>query len=103
LIVDILGRPIWWCEDGHGVAVIELWCATRSVCSRDFRMKKNECKYIINLSNWMGCYQWILNTPPIIYCWKDEVNRILQCHLRMGVSPRPLEMLGHFGNRPNFS
>ncbi len=23
-IVVILGRPIWWCEDGHGVAVIEL-------------------------------------------------------------------------------
>ena len=23
-IVDILGRPIWWCEAGHGVVVIEL-------------------------------------------------------------------------------
>ena len=23
-IVDILGRPIWWCEAGHGVIVIEL-------------------------------------------------------------------------------
>ena len=31
-IVDILGRPIWWCEDGHGVAVIELMMCRRCVC-----------------------------------------------------------------------
>jgi hypothetical protein len=31
-IVDILGRPIWWCEDGHGVVVIELMMCARCVC-----------------------------------------------------------------------
>ena len=44
-----------------------------------------------------------LDTPCVIYPWKEEIKRIPQCHLRMGVSPRPLEIWGNFGNRPKFS
>ena len=40
-IVDILGRPIWWCEDGHGIVVIELMmCCEMCVHQDTFGRKK---------------------------------------------------------------
>ena len=32
LIVDILGRPIWRCDVGHCVAVLEIFVLPESVC-----------------------------------------------------------------------
>ena len=31
-MVDILGRPIWWCDVGHCVAVLENFVPPESVC-----------------------------------------------------------------------
>ncbi len=31
-IVDIIGRPIWWCDVGHCVAVSENFVQPESVC-----------------------------------------------------------------------
>ncbi len=44
-----------------------------------------------------------LKTPRMIYDWKEERKRNLECHLRISVSFRPLELWGGFGNRPEFS
>ncbi len=44
-----------------------------------------------------------LNTPPMIYDWKEEQKGNLQCCLRISVSLRPLELWGGFGNCPEFS
>jgi hypothetical protein len=44
-----------------------------------------------------------LNTPPMIYDWKGERKGILECHLRISVSLRPLELWGGFGNHLEFS
>jgi hypothetical protein len=44
-----------------------------------------------------------LNTPRMIYHWKGEQKGNLQCHLRISVSLRRLELWGGFGNRPEFS
>ena len=44
-----------------------------------------------------------LNTPRIIYHWKEERKGNLECHLRISVSLRRPELWGSFGNRPEFS
>ena len=44
-----------------------------------------------------------LNTPCVIYHWKEERKRNLECHLRISVSLRCLELWGGFGNPPEFS
>jgi hypothetical protein len=31
-IVDILGRPNWWCNVGHCIAVLEIFVPPESVC-----------------------------------------------------------------------
>ena len=50
-IVDIFGRPKWWCDVGHCVVVSENFrhqnlCALRVKC----KMRKNNHKYVIELS-----------------------------------------------------
>ena len=44
-----------------------------------------------------------LNTPRMIYHRKEERKRNLECHLRISISFRRLELWGGFGNRPEFS
>ncbi len=44
-----------------------------------------------------------LNTPRMIYHWKEERKGNLKCHLRISVSLRRLELWGGFGNHPEFS
>ena len=39
----------------------------------------------------------------MIYDWKEERNGNLECHLRISVSCRPLELWGGFGNHLEFS
>jgi hypothetical protein len=43
-----------------------------------------------------------LNTPRMIYHWKEERKGNLKCHLRISVSLRHLELWGGFGNCPEF-
>jgi hypothetical protein len=43
-----------------------------------------------------------LNTPCMIYHWKEERKGNLECHLRISVSLRRLELWGGFGNRLEF-
>ncbi len=44
-----------------------------------------------------------LNTPRMIYHWKEERKGNLECHLRISVSLRRSELWGGFANRPEFS
>ena len=44
-----------------------------------------------------------LNTPRMIYHWKEEQKGNLGCHLRISVPLRGPELWGSFGNRPEFS
>ncbi len=44
-----------------------------------------------------------LNTPHMIYHWKEEQKGILKCHLRISVSLKRLELWGGFANHPEFS
>ena len=44
-----------------------------------------------------------LNTPRMIYHWKEERKGNLECHLRISVSLRRPELWGGFANRPEFS
>ncbi len=44
-----------------------------------------------------------LNTPRMIYHWKEERKGNLECHLRISISLRRLELGVGFGNRPEFS
>ena len=44
-----------------------------------------------------------LNTPRMIYHWKEERKGYLECHLRIAVSLRRLELWDGFANRPEFS
>ena len=44
-----------------------------------------------------------LNTPRMIYHWKEERKGNLECHLRISVPLRRRELWGGFGNRPEFS
>jgi hypothetical protein len=45
----------------------------------------------------------LLNTPHMIYHWKEERKGNLECHLRISDSLRRLELWGGFGKRPEFS
>jgi hypothetical protein len=44
-----------------------------------------------------------LNTPRMMYHRKKERKGNLECHLRISVSLRRLQLWGSFGNRPEFS
>jgi hypothetical protein len=44
-----------------------------------------------------------LNTSRMTYHWKEEQKGNLECHLRISVALRPLELWGDFGKRPEFS
>ena len=45
----------------------------------------------------------LLNTPRMIYHWKEERKGYLECHLRIAVSLRRPELWDGFANRPQFS
>ncbi len=49
-IVDIRGRPIWWCDVGHCVAILENFVPPGSVCIKSVVWERKKYKYVIKLS-----------------------------------------------------